>query len=418
MSRIAVLVLVVGCSPALDTSFPDAAPRDGRISIDAAEGSACAVPRFPGWQWSGVAPDSIWYQAADLDGDGTPELLWQDSEGELFVVRAIADGSYGFPTLVVAGVVSGNPVVKDLDGDHVVDIAWNGDNGAVRIARGHGDGTFEDPVDLISATTLNGAFPTLVASEHGLVGARGDTVFIVDSGVVTHWSVAVTGLGIQSIASADLDHDGTDEVILGIADGAGAWSVTTYRKTGAPIASRPVASASRLFVGDLDGDGAPEVIAWDTLALHVFHGDGAGGLSPETRLTPGSPSETFDLVDLDHDGAKEILCVDFYKNTIAIQNLDGTQRLLARVPSPSFAQVVVRDVDGDGAADLVMSDGVGSIQVMRNDGTGAFAPPIAFPGFGAIAIDVRDTDGDGRDDIITLDTLSPQLTIFPQRCAE
>jgi hypothetical protein len=59
----------------------------------------------------------------------------------------------------------------------------------------------------------------------------------------------------------------------------------------------------------------------------------------------------------------------------------------------------VHDIDGDGDSDIVLAP----LQVLINDGTGTFAPPLGFldQSLAMPSVQVGDLDGDGDGDIVT-----------------
>ena len=82
------------------------------------------------------------------------------------------------------------------------------------------------------------------------------------------------GDGIDDVWAADLDRDGTDEVIVGHNGGTG---LHVSKGDGTPIWSNTeLGNVWHVCAGDLDGDGRKEVITTSAQGvLHVFAADGA-----------------------------------------------------------------------------------------------------------------------------------------------
>ena len=113
---------------------------------------------------------------------------------------------------------------------------------------------------------------------------------------------------MRGVALADLDGDGSDEIILthneeiNVIDGQGTL-LWTRPLTGG-VAQYPAA------VGDLDGDGSPEIVALTSYGnarggLNVFDKDGATLLAEQLTNNPLICAPV--LFDLDGDGTLEIL---------------------------------------------------------------------------------------------------------------
>ncbi len=113
---------------------------------------------------------------------------------------------------------------------------------------------------------------------------------------------------MRGVALADLDGDGSDEIILthneeiNVIDGQGTL-LWTRPLTGG-VAQYPAA------VGDLDGDGSPEIVALTSYSnarggLNVFDKDGATLLAEQLTNNPLICAPV--LFDLDGDGTLEIL---------------------------------------------------------------------------------------------------------------
>jgi MYXO-CTERM domain-containing protein len=212
--------------------------------------------------------------------------------------------------------------------------------------------------------------------------------------------------GVVGAVAVDLDLDGILDVVDVTQLSELAWSRglgTTFEPRavlGTPNAPRAV------VVADVDGDGAPDVVtaAYDGV---WWVAASAGGPGAPVLLKPTNRS-LWDLAtgDFDADGDADLASiqlgggVSWYENrgardfrTHAVGYPYGSERLRAT------------DADGDGDPDLVVSysqdSASGGVSVYENDGGGGFVPhPLAtFPG-GRAAWDVGDLDGDGAADVV------------------
>ena len=136
---------------------------------------------------------------------------------------------------------------------------------------------------------------------------------IIDRSAMPGWPTRVASAIIRSPAIADIDDDGIDEVfaINRGSDSFHAWSIDGVQFRGEEPAG--FATRSGIAVGDIDGDGEPEMVwtsagpqlrahrigpAGDVAEVPGFPKDGTAGL--DYRTTPT-------LADLDGDGAFEML---------------------------------------------------------------------------------------------------------------
>lgn len=224
------------------------------------------------------------------------------------------------------------------------------------------------------------------------------------------------------IEAADLNRDGkldlvvtngpanAVEILLG--DGHGRFAPAPGSPLSVP--SPPHLSA----VGDLNGDGKPDLVATshDSHDVYVWLGDGTGRFmaaprSPFPALTAGKPhNHGLALGDADGDRHLDIFTADDVAHAVALLLGDGKGGFRPAPGSP-FAvgrepyPLALGDVNKDGKLDVVTPNvRGGSVSVLLGDGKGAFtaaeSTPIAVtarPYFVALA----DLDGDGTLDAVT-----------------
>jgi hypothetical protein len=296
-------------------------------------------------------------------------------------------------------------VLADIDGNRTLDLVvlfsapGSPENGGVAVVPNRGDGTFGPPV-----THAAGVDPLRLVV--GDVDRDGRTDLVVSS--VGNWNGA----------------EGVDDGVTVLRNrGDGTFAATAYPDVTAPL---------QMALGDLDGDGAPELVlaryvvdayatSWRSKVadVRVMQNDGGGRFAEPVSYAAGDVPIAVAITDLDGNGAADIAVADAGAY-IGGQQLDGSVNLLFNAGGGTFApalrhpvagspQVVTPgDLDGDGAIDLAVTShtirdgsalwGVGTVSVLRNTGGGAFAPAE-----GAIAsaqsVSLADLDGDGKLDL-------------------
>src|SRR4051812_2593993 len=88
-----------------------------------------------------------------------------------------------------------------------------------------------------------------------------------------------------------------------------------------------------------------------------------------------------------------------------------------RYPSTADQVVLVRDLDGDGAPELIASgnqvDELSAFSLLANRGDGTFAAErLIATGFGQKIEEARDLDGDGIPDLLASDYWSNGIAVY------
>lgn len=286
-------------------------------------------------------------------------------------------------------------------------------------------------------------------------------------------------------AVADVDGDGRRDLVFGYGDpggdGASGFGVMRGRGDGtyAPVTWTPVTSGSfsdvtGLAVGDLNGDGKPDVVVTTAQrqAAHVvrrFRGDGAGGFTALGAPTPlkqapgddlGSYPQSVSVADVTEDGKPDVLVTRIRMpgatpGTLGVSVLrgDGLGGIAELAESPfstggpgaaggggvNATHLQIADLDGDGHRDLVTinkhapttggldPNPVGAtVSVLRGDGEGRFAPAPGgpFPVYAADAFEpnpfpldvaVDDLDADGHPDLAVANERDGRLVVLHGR---
>jgi hypothetical protein len=216
----------------------------------------------------------------DLEGDGDLDALvvYYQLPDRIY----LNDGRGGFSDRGRVAPESASP--GDLDGDGDVDLFLREEGSGYRVLLNDGTGTF-----------------------------------------LEHWSLADTGLVRGFVVLGDTDGDGdTDAVITNgdmerqtptrilLNDGAGRFADSGQALTAVTL--------GRPMLGDLDGDGAPDLVLTSRGApFRVWVNDGRGGFTDSGFVAAGNRTPfTPVLGDLDGDGDLDLLIAGFADGPVEI----------------------------------------------------------------------------------------------------
>mgnify|MGYP001337596276 CR=1 FL=1 len=290
---------------------------------------------FAAFEDAGVTGCSAHPVPGDIDGDGATDLLVDDCGPTVSLFFGGPEGFSG-PVTVATGAATRTSGLLDIDGDARADVIILGSDDALQatlnVARGDGEGDFSPP----QASPMPAPAP---AFEPG-------------------------GFGI-----GDLDEDGELDALL--VDPAPTGGYALARGLGAGAFADPVpvladAPPGGAWVRDVDGDAHLDVLihSADPPQLLFARGDGSGTFVIEaiTELS-AAPRITAALGDLDEDGDLDVLFVYAGQTTVEtwLGDDDGTFTGPAPIDVGGEAlQIELVDLDEDGARDLVVgtfSDG-------------------------------------------------------------
>jgi hypothetical protein len=277
----------------------------------------------------------------DLDGNGSPDLVVTNycgnnaackSNGTVTVFLAGSDGSYRAAASYPVGNGPVAVALADFNGDGKLDlVALNRIDKTYTVTFGNGDGTFGAPL-----TYQLGKSPlALVVGDFNKDG-KADLAISSDCG------------------ASSCTQPGEIDVLLGHGDGSFAASATY------PVGYSP----SSLALGDLNGDGIPD------LAVANACGEDGTCKSPGTAiLLAGNGTGKFTQT-----------------GEINIGN------------SPS--SIAIDSLSGSGVNLVVASSTDNQVSVLQSDGKGGFKAPVTYPvGAGPSSVAVADFNGDGRKDV-------------------
>ncbi len=180
--------------------------------------------------------------------------------------------------------------------------------------------------------------------------------------------------------------------------------------------------SSGLSIGDIDGDGALDLLRMgpDDVGLFVNRGDGT--FERPRGIPVGRLPTTFALGDFDGDGRLDLAVVYAYQTKgvsdriqLFLNQGDGTFSPAATYPTNGGATTIITsDFNGDGRADLALADNFGTVSVLLQEADGTFGALVTYPAGGsALSIAASDLDRNGALDIVAADSFGISVLFNP-----
>lgn len=308
----------------------------------------------------------------DLTGDGRPDAVTAAAEAGAVTLRpGTGDGGFGAGTDVPLGGLTGTVTALravDVEGDGDADLVVASTGGRVVVRQDGGapvaDAAVPVPggVTALEVADLDGDGDVdLVTTE----GAPAATVVHRNPGDGTSGAAEPVGAAYAAVLLGDLTGDGRVDVV------SGTGEVRLQQSDGsfAPGSGAPAGTATDAALGDVTGDGLPDLVRARTNRdgigeVHVLRGTGDGGFAaPAISPAPPNP-EALAVADVTGDGRSDVVAAAAGWATVSVlpQKADGTLGTFTSTSAPSVSTyagdpLAVRDVTGDGAADVVVAGG-------------------------------------------------------------
>jgi hypothetical protein len=314
----------------------------------------------------------------DVNEDGFLDFLGRRG-GALLWWPGNGDGTFDFAqTLIVQYLV--DFAVGDFTGDARTDIAAFAD-GKLLLFPGTGSG--RGPVVEQTATSNEYRLQPLqydVDPELELVAweTHGDVTILDRVGPAFMEILRITPASLYKLSAADVDGDGRADLIIGDSDDTTIYFGASVSPYGVSLSLAGWYAAT----GDLDGDGDLDLVASDASqnVLHLHRNDGSRTFTSSIISVAYSAGvDDVLLTDVTGDGRADLLTQLSGRQGNPLMTFSGDQSGTLRQPPTMFrvfegsysttSSFATGDFTGDGAPDLVFSQGVETHIVRPGCGT-------------------------------------------------
>lgn len=358
----------------------------------------------------GHTPNSI--AVADVNGDGIPDLL---------VARTVDEGLAQDPGVasVYLGTSSGYQPGTDYpttgsNPSGIAAVALSGSGTADLVVSSFGSGTASvfmhdaaNPGKYLAATTLT-------------TGGQPNQVVAAD----------INGDGKPDLVFADLSTSGNAIVLIQSASTVGTFAAPLNLSTGAMTSS--------VAVGDLNGDGKPDIVTANfdsngnngSVTIFFQNASSPGTFAAGVSFPAGAQPQAVRIADVNGDGLPDLIVANRGPGgdgtgsagvSVLLQDPAHPGNFLAPVTysTPWGAiDVAVADLNGDGKPDLVVAslgpapNGAVSILLQSTTTAGTFGTATSYPGYGQpLSVAIADLNGDGHPDIAVADGYSATVML-------
>ena len=325
--------------------------------------------------------------AADMDGDGKPEIAAVTSAGRVFLWSG-GGVAAGFPVRLGARVRAG-PSFADVDGDGRPELLVGDDRGRLHALKRSGVEARGFPLQLGAPVSSPATSAVLPGGRVVAVGCEDGKVHVIDLKtlrerpgfpLVTHY--AVSGAPVF----ADLDDQGALDLLVASQD----FNLYAVNAQGEALPGFPVAAGYRLYEGpavaDLLGDGRLDVVFASADGM-VHAVSRAGAPLPGWPVRVGSRVMGGPAVgDLARDGGLEVVVVSTDGAVHALgrdgKELVGFPAELGGDAGEVTASPLVADLAGDGTPSVFVGLPGGDVHAVRAERVGGAAAAIPWPGPG------------------------------------
>lgn len=332
---------------------------------------------------------------ADLDGDGSPDVVIASLAGPVFALDAFGREIWKVDLIERITIA---PTAADVTGDPLPEVLVLTHSGRLYCLAGRtGDAIWV--YDIPTGQRFDGSPPApesysaLPESDTAPIKHAGTTVVAADltgdglveivTNTVDGTVVCLSGSGEllwswdagedlpAAPAAGDVTGDGRAEIVLSSlmhpaiclsADGEVLWKYSA--DPGLAIVGRNSEITSPVIV-DLTGDGRHEVVTYDQNVMVALDADGVPVWKTVAARRKVDASLT--VADADRVGSPELYAVDLTGDVVRV-NADGEHVWTRNIGGRARRGFSVADVDGDGNMEILVGAYTGKIHILTPDG--------------------------------------------------
>jgi hypothetical protein len=360
---------------------------------------------------TGIYPHSV--SLSDFNDDGKPDLLvsrGSSSNISVFANTSI-NGTLSFgPQTDIPGLGSSHEgsATGDLDGDGKPDvvIANSYNTASVSVYRNTSAGSTISFATKIDYPVDKGPYTVAVGDIDGdgkpdlIVAANGSNVVSFYKNNSTPGSISfaerldfIAGTNTYSVSINDVDGDGKADVIVTTqGSSSGLWIMKNTTDSGkvsldAPVNYATLSGSFIVSVGDLDGDGLPDLAAASASTNSVVvlkNVSTPGNLTfySARRFTTGTYPVCVAMGDIDGDGKPDLVTSNQESNNISLLRNISSGGNISFEPHVDYAAnerpifAAVGDLDGDGRPDIVNANSSADVVSVFKNITGTNTAPV------------------------------------------
>ncbi|MFT5324046.1 MAG: hypothetical protein ACI8P0_001906, partial [Planctomycetaceae bacterium] len=347
--------------------------------------------RVPSLELPFGAPAFTTMSVADFNADSVDDLAVVDElSGVIEIFLGLGDGTFATENELAKLATQAGPIAVDLNADMIPDVISLDQNGRILFRSGRSEGTVASPI------TLNPASPARAVLAFEFADAP---------------AIAAVSQSGRTLSVFGFDQSGTSNALT-------EFDLPEF--------------LSVFVIDDINSDGLDDIVGTLPLTdeIIILRGDAASGFAIPERIHVGDVPATIDLVDFDGQRGLDIVVTSRGSGTVSVLLNDGAGGLSALRPflttdetiavdnSASYAvrslaepvAQAIGDFDGDGIADLLVSNAGQRSYTLLTGTEHSYLDPIEFevaetsidvPLYGNILL-ARDLDQDGvLDQVIT-----------------
>ena len=347
------------------------------------------------WPWNcncGITSNPI---ITDFDENGSKEVMIINAFADISLLNSNAGQLPGYP-LQIDGSIWKSTALADIDGDGVDDIIIAGRTGNILVLNNEQEIILEyddccEQLLTPMAADINGDNAPEIVS----FGSDRNLLTLDSSGdLLPGYPLELEMPSIAEMACADLDQNGTSEILIGTLDGLlSAFDENGQNINGFPVQLSSGITAAPIILNNLN-------IALGTADNKFYLLNNIGDILIDLELDSKIANSPI-AADFDNDGVLEI---SFSTITGEIYLIEQDGSNLAGFPISINEHVInpplAADLNNDGNLNLLLFTGLNNFHAYHNDGSEVDFAPVPVYLCGNTPATIGDIDYDGDFDII------------------